>query len=39
LLYFSFFRNVRPPEELNVLPAADEQEQIAQTVTDAKARR
>jgi MFS family permease len=39
LLYFSFFRNVRPPEELNVLPAAEEQEQVAQTVTGARARR
>jgi predicted MFS family arabinose efflux permease len=39
LLYFAFFRNIRPPEELEVLPGADEQEQAAPEATGAKVRR
>jgi MFS family permease len=39
LLYFAFFRNIRPPEELDVLPGADEQEPAAPAVTGTKVRR
>jgi len=35
LLYFSFFRNVRPPEELDAFRTAEEQEKADQAATGA----
>ena len=35
LLYFSFFRSIRPPEELSSLPTMEEEEEVGQTTTGA----